>query len=335
MERRHFLRRTTAAGATALAAGTLTAAAVNTGTATAMTTGKTTAAPRRTGPLRVDIVMFDGVEELDCIAPYEVFSTSAMHSAGGVRVRYVTTGRLGAVRAAYGTEIRVAHRWAPEEADVIVVPGGGYSRRDGPGIWAEIDSGVLPRALAAAPREGLTVTSLCTGALLLSAAGLTKGRPCTTHHGAKADLAAQGGIVKNARVVDDGDLVTAGGHLLGPGVGPVAGQTRTRGGRGDWGGGHAGVRGARHGLDGVLAVAQGGRVRAVHTAGSRAVHAAGTARCSHGGTACRSHGEAAWAPSEPGARRRGAPLPVLLLPEWPRPPGSAGLLSGRVVTRRT
>ncbi|WP_308282873.1 DJ-1/PfpI family protein [Streptomyces hygroscopicus] len=212
MERRHFLRRTTAAaGATALAAGTLTATAVNAGTATAMTTGKTTAAPRRTGPLRVDIVMFDGVEELDCIAPYEVFSTSAMHSAGGVRVRYVTTGRLGAVRAAYGTEIRVAHRWAPQEADVIVVPGGGYSRRDGPGIWAEIDSGVLPRALAAAPREGLTVTSLCTGALLLSAAGLTKGRPCTTHHGAKADLAAQGGIVKNARVVDDGDLVTAGG----------------------------------------------------------------------------------------------------------------------------
>ncbi|WP_308343346.1 DJ-1/PfpI family protein [Streptomyces sp. MK37H] len=132
-----------------------------------------------------------------------------------MEVRYVTTGRPRRVRAAYGTEIQVTHRWAPEEADVIVVPGGGYGRRDGPGVWAEIASGVLPRALAAAPRRGLTVSSLCTGALLLSAAGLTKGRPCTTHHGAKADLKAQGGLVKDARVVDDGDLVTAAGVTSG------------------------------------------------------------------------------------------------------------------------
>ncbi|MBI0297541.1 DJ-1/PfpI family protein [Streptomyces sp. PRKS01-29] len=207
MERRHFLSRTTAAGAATIAAGTLTATAVHTGTASA--------APRRSGPLRVHIVMFDGVEELDCIAPYEVFSAAAMHDPDGVEVRYVTTGRPRRVRAAYGTEIQVTHRWAPEEADVVVVPGGGYARRDGPGIWAEIASGVLPRALADAPREGLTASSLCTGALLLSAAGLTKGRPCTTHHGAKADLKAQGGLVKDARVVDDGDLVTAAGITSG------------------------------------------------------------------------------------------------------------------------
>ncbi|MEU1662271.1 DJ-1/PfpI family protein [Streptomyces sparsogenes] len=207
MERRHFLRRTTAAGAATLATGTLTATALNTGSATA--------APRRSGPLRVDIVMFDGVEELDCVAPYEVFSASAMHSPQGVRVRFVTTGRPRLVRGAYGTGFEVKHRWAPGEADVIVVPGGGYTRRDGPGVWAEIGSGVLPRALAAAPRAGLTISSLCTGALLLAAAGLTKGRPCTTHHGAKAELEARGGVVKNARVVDDGDLVTAGGITSG------------------------------------------------------------------------------------------------------------------------
>ncbi|MET8677197.1 DJ-1/PfpI family protein [Streptomyces sp. NPDC004647] len=112
-----------------------------------MSTGAAAAAPRRTGPLRVDIVMFDGVEELDCIAPYEVFSASAMHSPDVLKVRYVTTGRPRLIRAAYGTGIQVKHRWAPEEADAIVVPGGGYARRDGPGIWAEIDSGVLPRAL--------------------------------------------------------------------------------------------------------------------------------------------------------------------------------------------
>ncbi|MDG9709445.1 DJ-1/PfpI family protein [Streptomyces sp. DH10] len=207
MERREFLRRTTAAGAVTLGAGTLTA--------TALGTEAAAAASRREGPLRVDIVMFDGVEELDCIAPYEVFSAAAMHSADGVEVRYVTTGRPRLIRCGYGTGIQVKHRWSPAKADVIVVPGGGYTRRSGPGIWAEIDSGVLPRALAAAPRKGLTISSLCTGAVLLSAAGLTKGRPCTTHHGAKAYLEEQGGVVKNARVVDDGDLVTAGGITSG------------------------------------------------------------------------------------------------------------------------
>ncbi|WP_181794197.1 DJ-1/PfpI family protein [Streptomyces sp. WELS2] len=203
MERREFLRRTSAAGAATLGAGTLTA--------TASSTRAAAAATRRTGPLRVDIVVFDGVEELDCIAPYEVFSAAAMHSGDGVRVRYVTTGRPGLIRCGYGTAIQVKHRWAPQETDLIVVPGGGYTRRDGPGVWAEIDNGTLPRALAAAPREGLTISSLCTGAVLLSAAGLTQRRPCTTHHGAKAYLAEHGGLVKDARVVDDGDLVTAGG----------------------------------------------------------------------------------------------------------------------------
>ncbi|MCZ0207312.1 DJ-1/PfpI family protein [Streptomyces achromogenes] len=207
MERREFLRRTSAAGAATLGAGTLAATAAGTRAAAAATP--------RTGPLRVDIVVFDGVEELDCVAPYEVFSAAAMHHANGVEVRYVTTGRPGLIRCGYGTGIQVKHRWAPRETDLIVVPGGGYTRRDGPGVWAEIDNGTLPRALAAAPREGLTISSLCTGAVLLSAAGLTRGRPCTTHHGAKAYLAEHGGLVKNARVVDDGDLVTAGGITSG------------------------------------------------------------------------------------------------------------------------
>lgn len=207
MERREFLRRTSAAGAATVGAGTLTATVSGTRAAAAAT--------RRTGPLRVDIVMFDGVEELDCIAPYEVFSAAAMHSANGVEVRYVTTGRPRLIRCGYGTGIQVKHRWAPRETDLVVVPGGGYAHRDGPGVWAEIDDGTLPRALAAAPRKGLTISSLCTGAVLLSAAGLTRGRPCTTHHGAKAYLAEHGGLVKNARVVDDGDLVTAGGITSG------------------------------------------------------------------------------------------------------------------------
>ncbi len=87
--------------------------------------------------------------------------------------------------------------------------------RPHPGVWAEIRRGTLPRALAAAVRPGLTISAPCTGVMLLSAAGLTNGRPCTTHHRVRPDLERQGGVVKDARVVDDGDLVTAGGVTSG------------------------------------------------------------------------------------------------------------------------
>ncbi|MEU8436270.1 DJ-1/PfpI family protein [Streptomyces sp. NPDC029216] len=208
MNRRDMLRASTALGAVAGLAGAGPAAAA------------TAAASRRPGArdgshLRVHIAMFDGVEELDFAAPYEVFSAARLFTDRPVEVRYVTASRPGFVRGAYGTQVRVEHPWAPDEADVIVVPGGGYARREDPGVWAEIRRGTLPHALAAAARPGLTLSALCTGVMLLSAAGLTRGRPCTTHHKARPDLEAQGGVLKGARVVDDGDLVTAGGITSG------------------------------------------------------------------------------------------------------------------------
>ncbi|MBB4684958.1 DJ-1/PfpI family protein [Amycolatopsis jiangsuensis] len=199
MERRTFLRGAAASGvATTVSAGAAAPAG---------------AAER--GPLRVQVVLFDGVEEQDFAGPYEVFSAAGMHAARGTEVSYARVDGPGVVTAAYGTKVQVERGWAPGEADVLVVPGGGYSKKQGPGIWGEIRKGALPSALAEARRDGLIFASLCTGALLLGAAGLVRGRPCTTHHGAKADLAAQGGVVKDARVVDDGSLVTAGGITSG------------------------------------------------------------------------------------------------------------------------
>jgi transcriptional regulator GlxA family with amidase domain len=51
--------------------------------------------------------------------------------------------------------------------------------------------------------------------MLLAAAGLLEGRPAITHHGAIADLEVAGARVVHARVVDDGDIVTAGGVTSG------------------------------------------------------------------------------------------------------------------------
>jgi transcriptional regulator GlxA family with amidase domain len=57
-------------------------------------------------------------------------------------------------------------------------------------------------------RPGLTVATVCGGSLVLAMAGLIEGRPATTHHMGMDVLAATGTVAVNARVVDDGDLVT-------------------------------------------------------------------------------------------------------------------------------
>ncbi|MBH1937497.1 DJ-1/PfpI family protein [Streptomyces sp. AV19] len=171
------------------------------------------AAHGRSTPLRVQIVMFDGAEEQDYIAPYEVFS-AARKIGGAVETAYVSLDGPRTVESAYGTKIVVGRGWSPQSADLLVVPGGGWGTA-GPGVPEEIRRGALPRALAAARRPGLVMASICTGAMLLSAAGLTKGRNCTTHHKVKDELRDRGGIVRDARVVDDGDLVTSGGITSG------------------------------------------------------------------------------------------------------------------------
>jgi transcriptional regulator GlxA family with amidase domain len=99
--------------------------------------------------------------------------------------------------------------------DWVVVPGGGWADRAARGTWAEIRRGALPARLRDLHAGGASMASVCTGAMLLSAAGLTRGRPATTHHLARAALADEGAHVVDARVADDGDLVTAGGVTSG------------------------------------------------------------------------------------------------------------------------
>ncbi|MFI9007848.1 DJ-1/PfpI family protein [Actinosynnema sp. NPDC053489] len=191
MERRTFLRASAlSVGAVAGGAGTASAAA----------------------PLRVQVLLFEGVEEQDFVAPVEVLGLAGRASGGAVTTTLVTTGRPGTVTCAYGTRVEVADGWSPGRADVLVVPGGGYGDKTGPGVNRLIADQVFLRRLAAV--EAL-VAGICTGTMVLSAAGLTRGRNATTHTAAKADLAAQGANVVNARVVDDGDLITGGGITSG------------------------------------------------------------------------------------------------------------------------
>ncbi|WP_432108865.1 DJ-1/PfpI family protein [Streptomyces sp. AA1529] len=118
----------------------------------------------------------------------------------------VRSSAPGEVTGFFGTRFTVDDVWEPTAGDVLAVPGGG----DG-----LINNAQVLDGLKRAHQAGVTVAGVCTGVMVLSAAGLTSGRACTTHSHAKAELAAQGGKVIDARVVDEGDLVTAGGVTSG------------------------------------------------------------------------------------------------------------------------
>lgn len=120
------------------------------------------------------------------------------------RPRFVTTSK--------GVRMEIPVGWSPQDADVLVVPGGGPHDLPGSGLHRLIDDAAFMRRLA---RVRAVKVGVCTGVMALSAAGLTRGRPATTHAIAKAALAAQGATVINARVVDDGDLVTCAGITSG------------------------------------------------------------------------------------------------------------------------
>lgn len=212
MQRRHVLRTGVAAtAATTLGLGTATTATASAATTTA------TAAPQpkaeRTRALRVHTVLFDAVEEQDFAGPIEVLGVLADAGKRPIKQSFVTVDGPRTVRTSAGMYIDVRDPWAPHHADVLLVPGGGYGK--GSGIDDEITRGVLPHALARAERPGLIMAGICTGVMLMSAAKITRGRPCTTHFSAREDLAKQGGKLTYGRVVDDGDLITCGGVTSG------------------------------------------------------------------------------------------------------------------------
>ncbi len=171
------------------------------------------AATRHAAAMRCEVLLYDGFDELDALAPWEVIE-------GVSRVRedldaaLVTLDGEATVHASHATMI-TPHRALSAELDLLIVPGGGWSDRARGGAWIEHERGTIPAAIRERHDHGTLVASVCTGAMLLSKAGLLDGRPAITHHSAIADLRNAGSEIVHARVVDDGDVVTAGGVTSG------------------------------------------------------------------------------------------------------------------------
>lgn len=163
----------------------------------------------------IEILCFDGFEELDAIGPYETLQVAASRGVS-LDVSLVTLEARDRVTAANGLRIDpdgVLSVAAPP--DVVVVPGGGWNDRGSAGAWAEAERGAVPDALAGLHDAGTTLAAVCTGGMLLARAGVLDGRPAVTHAGALDDLREAGAEVVDARYVDDGDVLTAGGITAG------------------------------------------------------------------------------------------------------------------------
>jgi transcriptional regulator GlxA family with amidase domain len=164
--------------------------------------------------MNAEILLFDGFDELDAMGPWEVLG-GLTQLREDVTARLVTLEGAREVRADHGAVIH-AHGALSERPDVLIVPGGGWFDRNPDGAWAQAQRGHIPEALAARHAAGTTVASVCTGALLLAHAGILDGRRATTNRGALDDLRAHGPIeVIDARLVDDGDILTAGAPVCG------------------------------------------------------------------------------------------------------------------------
>ena len=164
--------------------------------------------------MNAEILLFDGFDELDAMGPWEVLGGLAQLRED-VTARLVTLEGAREVRADHGAVMQ-AHGALSERPDVVIVPGGGWFDRTPDGAWAQAERGHIPEALAARHAAGTTVASVCTGALLLASSGILDGRRATTNPGALDDLRAHGTIeVIEARVVDDGDILTAGAPACG------------------------------------------------------------------------------------------------------------------------
>jgi transcriptional regulator GlxA family with amidase domain len=165
---------------------------------------------------RVAVVLFEGFTVLDVYGPVQAFASVRLPRPDGAWHRLFETvtiaEKAGPVKSGEGPTTHADHAFADAPAyDVLLVPGGFGTRK-------AVNNTALLLALTAASRAATVTTTVCTGSALLARTGLMDNRPATSNKVAWDWVVQQGPRVRwqrQARWVDDGDLVTSSGVSAG------------------------------------------------------------------------------------------------------------------------
>lgn len=153
--------------------------------------------------MRVGFILYPEVTALDAVGPFEVLAR-----APDTEVLLVAA-RTGPVRAQYGLELGAGTDWdSCPQLDLVCVPGG-------PGQIAAGDDAALLGFLRRQAASAKWITAVCTGSLILGAAGLLRGYRATTHWRYMDCLAGWGAHPVRKRVVADRNRITAAGVSAG------------------------------------------------------------------------------------------------------------------------
>lgn len=154
-------------------------------------------------PIRIGFLIFPNLTVLDFIGPYQVLTR-----VPGAQVHLVARSRE-AVRDHDVLSLLPTDDFSSAPAfDVFCVPGG-------PGEGAAIDDAATRDYVRRVGGQAQWLTSVCTGSLILGAAGLLQGRRATSHWSALDVLPIYGATPVRARIVEDGALITGGGVTAG------------------------------------------------------------------------------------------------------------------------
>jgi cyclohexyl-isocyanide hydratase len=153
--------------------------------------------------LRFGILVFPNVQQLDLTGPYEVFA-----SVEGAAVELIWKDRNPVLSSTRLSLTPTATFDDCPPLDVLCIPGGG-------GVNPLLEDEAVLAFVRERAAKARYVTSVCSGALVLGAAGLLKGKRATTHWNAHDFLAGYGATPVEGRIVEDGRLITAGGVTAG------------------------------------------------------------------------------------------------------------------------
>ena len=154
--------------------------------------------------MQVAILLYDGVTALDAIGPYEV-----LHQMPDTEVRFVAT-KKGPIETNAGIALlNAGYKLGDVQApDILLIPGA-------PDPQAALGDDAVLAWVRKVHENTAWTTSVCTGALILGAAGVLAGVHATTHWLAMEQLEAFGAIPKQYRVVKDGTVMTSAGVSAG------------------------------------------------------------------------------------------------------------------------